>query len=119
MDFFRLGVELEGADVEIDLVVRSRRRAVDPAGEARVLETLRQPRAEERRQRFRPAGALKDGQRVRIAHEDAVGGRTRICALNPRAGGGVAAARSNIVGGGPLAHAATASATAPTAANFV
>ena len=72
MDFLRLGVELEGADVEIDLVIRIRRRAIDPAGEPRVLETLRQPRAEERRQRFRPAGARKGGQRVRIAHEDVI-----------------------------------------------
>jgi hypothetical protein len=31
MNLFRLGVELEGADVEIDLVIRIPRRAVDPA----------------------------------------------------------------------------------------
>src|SRR5271154_5632441 len=72
MDFLGLGVELEGANVEIDFVISVRRRAVDPAGEPRILETLRQPRAEERRKRLRPAGALKNGQRVRIAHEDAI-----------------------------------------------
>ena len=54
MDFFRLGVELEGADVEIDLVIRIRRRAVDPTRKPGVLKTLRQPRAEKRRQRLRP-----------------------------------------------------------------
>jgi hypothetical protein len=41
MNFFCLGVELEGADVEIDFVIRIRGRAVDPTGEPRVLETLR------------------------------------------------------------------------------
>ena len=45
MDFLRLGVELEGADVEIDFVIRGRRRAVDPTGEPRVLETLASSRA--------------------------------------------------------------------------
>ena len=47
MDFFGLSIEFEGADVEINLVIRIRSRAVDPASESRVLEALRQPRAEE------------------------------------------------------------------------
>src|ERR1700678_3250078 len=41
MNLLRLGVELESADVEIDLVVRIRRRPVDPAREPGVLKTLR------------------------------------------------------------------------------
>ena len=72
MDFLRLRVELEGADVEIDFVIRSRRRAVDPTGEPRVLETLGQPRAKQRRQRLRPASAGERGQRLRFAYEDVI-----------------------------------------------
>ena len=91
MDFLRLGVELEGADVEIDFVIRIRRRAVDPTGEPRVLETLGQPRAKQRRQRLRPASAGKRGQRLRFAHEDVIaveiGRRGRLADTKLRADG--------------------------------
>ena len=59
MNLFRLGVELESADVEIDLVIRIRRRTVDPASEPGVLKTLRQPRAEKRRQGLRPVAPAR------------------------------------------------------------
>ena len=72
MDFFRLGVELEGADVEIDLVIRIRRRAVDPTSEPGVLKTLRQPRAEKRRQRLRPVRASERGERLQFADQDVI-----------------------------------------------
>ena len=72
MDFLRLDVELEGADVEIDFVIRIRRRAVDPTREPGVLETLRQPRAEKRGQRLRPLSASERGQRLRFADQDMI-----------------------------------------------
>ena len=72
MNLFRLGVELKGADVEIDLVIRIRRRAVDPASEPGVLKTLRQPRAEKRGQRLRPLSASERGKRLRFADQDMV-----------------------------------------------
>ena len=65
MRFFRLGVELEGANIEIDLIIRVRCGAVDRAREARVLEALGEPRPEQPRQRLRPARARERGERER------------------------------------------------------
>ena len=91
MDFLRLRVELEGADVEIDLVSRSRRRAVDPTGEPRVLETLGQARTEKRRQRLRPGGSSKSSERLRFADQNVIaveiGGRGRLADTKLRADG--------------------------------
>ena len=91
MDFFRLGVELEGADVEIDLVIRIRRRAVDPTREPRVLKTLGEPRAEQRRQRLRPVRASERGERLRFADQDVIaveiGRRGRLADTELRADG--------------------------------
>ena len=72
MDFLRLRIELEGADVEVDLVTRSRGRAVDPTGEPGVLETLGQAGAEKRRQRLRPGGPGERGEGLRFAYEDVI-----------------------------------------------
>ena len=72
MDFFRLGVEFEGADVEIDLVIRIRRRTVDPTREPGVLKALREPRAEKRRQRLRPLRPSEGGERLRFADQDVI-----------------------------------------------
>src|ERR1700744_699753 len=72
MNFLRLDVELEGADVEIDFVIRIRRGPIDPARESGVLETLRQPRAKKRRKRLRPLSAGKRGERLRFADQNVI-----------------------------------------------
>ena len=72
MDFLRLGVELEGADVEIDFVVRVRRRAVDPAGQPGVLEALREPSPEQRGQRFGQRAPESVASVSEFAHENAI-----------------------------------------------
>jgi hypothetical protein len=72
VDFLRLRIELEGADVEVDLVTRSRGRAVDPTGEPGVLETLGQAGAEKRRQRLRPGGPGERGEGLRFADQNVI-----------------------------------------------
>src|SRR6202021_570892 len=72
MDFLCLDVELEGADVEIDFIICICRRTIDPTREPGVLKTLREPWAENARQRLRPLSASEGGERLRFADQNVI-----------------------------------------------
>ena len=72
MGLGRLGVQFEGADVEVELVVGGRGAAIHRTGEPGVLERLDEPSAKQRRELLRPPSAGQQRKSDAVAHQNAL-----------------------------------------------